>query len=180
MGQKGRPKGWIMPQSVKDQISESKTGYFHDQETKDKIAESLVSYFDEVGRVDNTDEVKCDECGSVFITPNKNYPRKYCDDCNVDPWYRGGVSEEYKEFHQKLTGLGIYQQWRKSVLERDGYKCQHCNIDSNVAHHIIDILLLKDDCDTLFNPNIGITLCVKCHAKEHAKIKREWRTNGNK
>ena len=90
----GRPKGWKMPKSVKQQISESKKGYVHDQDTKDKIAASLVSYFDDVGRVVSSSIVLCDTCNKLFTTPNKYYPNKNCQECGGNVWYRGGVNDE--------------------------------------------------------------------------------------
>jgi general stress protein YciG len=57
--------------------------------------------------------------------------------------------------------------WRSLVLARDNFTCQHCgNTDITIlkAHHIIPIH--KDEKPKLTISN-GITLCVKCHGREH-------------
>lgn len=61
-----------------------------------------------------------------------------------------------------------YVDWRKKVFERDNYKCQKCGVrggDLN-AHHILSY---KDHPSERINIQNGITLCEKCHKKQHSQ-----------
>jgi hypothetical protein len=61
-----------------------------------------------------------------------------------------------------------YIQWRKSVFERDGFKCRDCGETKHLqAHHIkpwTGYPELRFDIDN------GLTLCRDCHAKRHPHI----------
>ncbi len=54
-----------------------------------------------------------------------------------------------------------YQKWRKSVLERDKFKCQKCeNIENLHVHHIIP---WKSSVEKRMDIDNGQTLCRACH-----------------
>lgn len=57
-----------------------------------------------------------------------------------------------------------YIEWRKSVLSRDDYTCQICNIRGGNLHadHIKPFAYYPD---LRFNLSNGRTLCVNCHRK---------------
>ncbi len=60
--------------------------------------------------------------------------------------------------------------WIKSVYARDKYTCQKCgkkHVKLN-AHHIIPFSKDKSLRTEITN---GITLCVKCHRKEHERLR---------
>lgn len=64
-----------------------------------------------------------------------------------------------------------YFNWRNDVYKRDNYICQHCGIrggDLN-AHHIIPFSKDKSLRTEISN---GITLCKKCHKKEHERLRK--------
>jgi hypothetical protein len=65
-----------------------------------------------------------------------------------------------------------YKFWRKSVFERDNWKCKISNTDCKgilQAHHI---LRWVDFPELRFNINNGITLCVAHHPRKRAEEKR--------
>lgn len=65
-----------------------------------------------------------------------------------------------------------YRKWRETVLERDGYKCQHCGSNANLnVHHVKRFAYYKKLRHDIKN---AITLCETCHRKLH----REERING--
>lgn len=76
-------------------------------------------------------------------------------------WWKGG-----KAVLQKGVRVSIeYRQWRRSVLDRDGYRCTECGNTSNLeVHHIIPFSLLLDS-SLLFELSNGLTLCKTCHVK---------------
>ena len=73
-----------------------------------------------------------------------------------------------KEYRHTIA----YQQWRKSVFERDSYTCQSCKVIGGElqAHHIKTYnkhKLLR------FELSNGITLCKKCHRDLHKKAVKQ-------
>lgn len=59
-----------------------------------------------------------------------------------------------------------YKEWRKSVFERDNYKCVFCGSRGVLnADHIISFakLIEENNMEKLWNINNGRTLCVPCH-----------------
>jgi hypothetical protein len=87
------------------------------------------------------------------------------------PMWKGGRST----FRNRLQQSSLYKEWRKSIYDRDLYKCQICNSGGKLnSHHIIkfskiveDYNLLKYEdyimCNFLWDIDNGITLCEKCH-----------------
>ena len=71
-----------------------------------------------------------------------------------------------KGCRDKQNGDRFYVIWRKSVFERDQYTCQKCNTQGGRlhAHHIKHWAECIELRYVLSN---GITLCPKCHSKEH-------------
>jgi hypothetical protein len=79
------------------------------------------------------------------------------------PQWKGGVVKGSRKTRRSTE----YRNWRKAVFERDNYTCQKCgdNIGGNLnAHHVI--YFYKDKTKRMLIEN-GITLCKKCHTKEH-------------
>lgn len=63
--------------------------------------------------------------------------------------------------------------WRKSVFKRDNYTCQKCGDSKGGnlnAHHIIPFSV---DESLRFDVSNGITLCTKCHKKEHLRLSKK-------
>ena len=57
-----------------------------------------------------------------------------------------------------------YHQLCQQVLERDGWRCQHCGQPTNLqVHHVNPRSRLGDDAES----NL-ITLCAKCHRGLHS------------
>jgi hypothetical protein len=77
-----------------------------------------------------------------------------------------------------------YKEWRITILKRDNFTCGHCNVRGGKlhAHHTthfskimkennITTLEEAEACEALWDVNNGITLCKKCHKKEHRRLK---------
>lgn len=59
-----------------------------------------------------------------------------------------------------------YRELRKRILDRDGWRCQHCGSLSNLeVHHIQFRSRLGNDEES----NL-ITLCVSCHNNLHCHV----------
>jgi len=73
-------------------------------------------------------------------------------------FWKGGNSQNYKTGYYSTE----YKQWRITVFERDGYKCQGCNQVGGylTAHHIKSFAKYPE---FRFDINNGITLCENCH-----------------
>lgn len=64
-----------------------------------------------------------------------------------------------------------YKAWRKAVLRRDNFTCQHCFVRGGVlvAHHIKQWSQYPE---LRFDVNNGLTLCTTCHDKVHGRRSR--------
>ena len=78
------------------------------------------------------------------------------------PNWKGGLSKS----NNKVRSSGEYVEWRKEVLFRDSWTCQHCGqVGGGLhAHHIMSFSLYPL---LRFDINNGITLCVPCHSQVH-------------
>lgn len=76
---------------------------------------------------------------------------------------RHGKTKEYSE----LLNSGGHDKWRKLVKKRDGHACVKCGAGKRLhAHHVVSVL---DNPKLRLDVNNGITLCPKCHSKEHSR-----------
>lgn len=71
-----------------------------------------------------------------------------------------------------------YQEWRLSVLSRDGFKCRHCSRparDRKVGigldcHHIASWSLYPE---LRYTTDNGISLCRACHKRLHRQLRKK-------
>ena len=77
------------------------------------------------------------------------------------------------------------KHWKNTIFDRDSYTCQSCNDSTGgnlIAHHIVRFSALMEEnhittleeaiqCEALWDVSNGITLCKKCHKKEHRRLK---------
>lgn len=77
----------------------------------------------------------------------------------LHPNWKGGVSKGYKDGYYSKE----YKFWRKSIFERDNYKCQNCNKSGIfiTAHHIKSFAHYPE---LRFEIDNGLTLCEPCHS----------------
>ena len=136
----------------------------------------------------------CDKCIPECLICGKKFrgthiiKRKFCSNAcrgkwqyeNTSYWQDG--SDTYKnkvkglprfnvrsskEVTRKLENGRIeVRLWKKSILDRDGYLCQHCLKHNHrlITHHILpynDYEWLRFEHDNI------VTLCPKCHNKAH-------------
>lgn len=75
--------------------------------------------------------------------------------------WKGGITPALRRARQHAK----YQQWRKLVFSRDGYRCQHCGATQKLhAHHIKPF---RDNPSLRLSVDNGLTLCQPCHKRVH-------------
>jgi 5-methylcytosine-specific restriction endonuclease McrA len=73
--------------------------------------------------VGSTASATCGECGDDFdYTVRTNQPRKVCDSCIRD---NKRASKSYRS-RAKKYGVAYVKFTRRSIFERDGYRCHRC------------------------------------------------------
>ena len=103
----------------------------------------------------------CEYCGREFKKRPEANRTKYCSqDCR----YAAARIEDLDRPRNSYR----YRQWRRDVLMRDNYLCQHCGSSEHLqAHHIKG---WKEFPDLRYTVENGVTLCVRCHAEEHGGV----------
>ncbi|MFA6989990.1 MAG: HNH endonuclease signature motif containing protein [Candidatus Gastranaerophilaceae bacterium] len=98
-----------------------------------------------------------------LIVYNKQNPKRGSQNGN----WRGGISSE----NQILRGSKENRLWKRSVLLRDNFICQECEINKVyvVAHHIKS---WKKYPELRFAIDNGVTLCRGCHKKIHPLVQK--------
>lgn len=85
--------------------------------------------------------------------------RKGCKNGN----WKGGITLSVRTFRKSKQ----YQQWRKTIFERDDYICQDCGYkQSLIVHHILSV---KTHPELRLKVDNGISLCGFCHKERHKK-----------
>ena len=73
------------------------------------------------------------------------------------------VYKYWEDKHDRSSTRYCY--WRTSVFQRDRYRCRICGTQKDLqAHHIEH---WKNNKELRYDTDNGITLCRKCHLKEH-------------
>lgn len=103
----------------------------------------------------------CDNCGETFTHPkcNRNGENTFC---------RKECYWNYKFQSGNLRNKSEYNDWRKSVKDRDNHKCVDCGSETNLhPHHIVP---MSEDRSKAFDLENGETLCDRCHANKHPEL----------
>lgn len=126
-------------------------------------------------------EVRCKNCGKIFKVNDYKFKHQKTFSCSME-CKRDKLAKDrqtYAQISHYLRTHAKYDEWRFAIYKRDNHQCVKCGINDEHlhAHHIkplIDIVneyngniedILNSD---IFNDiNNGITLCTKCHQKEH-------------
>lgn len=108
----------------------------------------------------------CKDCGEKFsVCLFRKNTTKFCSMKCYASWKRKQPTKEKYRRERKLT---VYKNWRKTVFERDNYKCIICGEEGGElnAHHIKS---WKNNLELRYDTDNGITLCVPCHKEIHKK-----------
>lgn len=93
-----------------------------------------------------------------------------------NPNWKGGLTSD----QSKLRASDEYKEWRRSVYERDGYKCRRCGVRGNgknlQAHHKepVCVLLRTGRRNEVFRVGNGMTLCNRCHCRTKTYGWKSW------
>lgn len=133
----------------------------------------------------NWNQGHCIDCNEKVYTKNAKRCRKCYIKAGIqskrqlgsnNPLWKGGTTK----LRGQYENLPRTKSWKKAVFERDKYSCQLCRQVGGIlnAHHILSIKYLFQkykikniknilSSKILFDINIGITLCEKCHKLIH-------------
>jgi len=120
--------------------------------------------------------LNCPECGEDF--PYKSGPQHRCPQCQrkaevrkIHEWLASD-KDRLKQYTDKTRDNYHFSGNRKSALERDNYTCQHCGTQDDLQVHHIDGNGMTSPRESRNNDldNL-ITLCRRCHTKEHHRIR---------
>lgn len=134
------------------------------------------------------------ECGNTVDVRSGDLQKGYTQSCGClqkerisethsgerSHFWRGGITP----LSHAIRSCTFSKEWRNLVFVRDDYTCQHCSKRGVHlhAHHIrffstlmenYNIITLAEalQCEPFWDIDNGVTLCKKCHKKEHARLK---------
>lgn len=164
--------GKIMSEDSKQKMSLSHKGMPMHENTKKALLKSLIGNTHTKGmKMPESFGKKISErlIGNQF-NKNRKHTQEWKDFMSIrmtgekSPAWKGGITP----INQKIRSSREYNEWERSVLQRDNWTCQKCRYTAKtriVAHHILNFAeypMLR------FDINNGITLCrPKCHKLFH-------------
>lgn len=124
----------------------------------------------------------CAQCGRSFLVVRPSELGTYCSKACYNEAMRSQRGESARNWRggrmkekELIRGRAEYKDWRRSVFERDGWRCQDCGKKCGDgkrvylhAHHIKEFSTHPELRMELSN---GLTLCKPCHYKRHRKEK---------
>ena len=140
-----------------------------------------------------THPVKCLICGETFFEKlGRSKTAKYCSrECcsksklGKPTWNKGKpytailgeknpkwIKDRSLVKCQEERNNPLYKQWRRSVLERDGFECQKC-LFKGYPLQIHHIQRYRDFPELRYDISNGITLCIPCHLEETNRERKE-------
>lgn len=88
------------------------------------------------------------------------------------PNWKGGVSEARHNARVFDMGRRLYRRWRRAVLRRDKFTCQHCGTPrGNGRLHSHHIRPYAEHPELRYDVSNGITLCRACHTAAHRQLR---------
>ena len=105
-------------------------------------------------------QIKCSDCNKQLTQYTAIYCKNHARMRERNWNWQGGLTK----LNAKIRNSFEYEEWRKSVFERDNYTCQHCGQIGGYLHadHIKPFSLFPD---LRFELSNGRTLCLDCHKK---------------
>jgi len=130
----------------------------------------------------NQTEVVCLYCNKKFMAKDSELSRgggiycsKKCASSDYKNHYSGEKASNWKGGKQRSRHNGDYKysDWRLNIYERDSFTCQECGqVGGKLnAHHRFKWSEFPSFRYEIWN---GITLCTKCHKKEHSKKEKTY------
>lgn len=93
--------------------------------------------------------------------------KRIVNDFDLFKFKNGKFYSKWLLYELNKRGSTKYIKWKKNVLSRDDHKCKNCGSENNL--HVHHIKSYKKHPELRTDMDNGITLCSKCHIKEHKK-----------
>lgn len=135
-----------------------------------RIIRKLLKHFWK--RINMTNrKVICAGCSQIYQAEKTHFYRnKRC--CGLDDCFRAidrkikhrNYLKQRRKFANGTHRRGVRSDLKNIILERDGYSCKTCSVQSDylTVHHIVPVSDGGGD-----ELNNLITLCTECHVKVH-------------
>jgi ribosomal protein S14/DNA-directed RNA polymerase subunit RPC12/RpoP len=187
IAQKKCNEGRIISKETRNRIGMCRLGKHHTEETRKKISEKLKGKpkskehcdnikksiqikklnkeekkkYNKLKKGDGMGVEKCLNCGKKISKLNKF---GLCFNCKKEYMKKNNlyVSREY----HLIRCSKEFKGWRDNIFTTDNWICQKCG-KRGYELHPHHILNFNDHIEERFNPNNGITFCVKCHKWFH-------------
>lgn len=190
-------KHWKLSEQTKKRISLANKGKHISPQTEFQKGHQIsFQAFGKINPMWKGGKPRCQKCNKLL----SHYTSRFCRQCEnperikkIGEYQRKKVKEGTHHLwkggitplkHQ-IRVLSEYNQWRKTIFERDNWTCQICGVRGGKLHidhypksfaQILqenNIQSLDDamNCQELWDVNNGRTLCIECHKQTSTYLK---------